>query len=384
VAARFGVRQSDYRFDRFGVQLMRVLLCLALMAGPVMGSYSSRRAVVIDHTKVANTDQVNFPLAFSGTYTFLKSVGNGGGVQNANGYDIAFFSDSGLTTALDCEQVYWSASTGQVEFHVRIPTLSHTTNTTIYIGFGDSGVSTAQCASTGTWNSAYKLVWHLPNGSSLTANDSTANGNSSTLISGGVAASTFTLDGAASWGSVNNSSYISSNFTMPTTNFTYSVWIQSSGSGVYNRPVGAGDYTGGTFGTSIVWNLSSNTSVVFRQGSNTGVGDCTYVPSGGFTVPHYLVVTRDSTNGAVIYDNGVSVCTNSTYKSITTGGNHVWLGRDQNQNSNGYLGAIDEFRVSNTVRSADWIATEYNNQSSPSTFYSVIATGGNLAFPILY
>jgi hypothetical protein len=27
-------------------------------------------------------------------------------------------------------------------------------------------------------------------------------------------------------------------------------------------------------------------------------------------------------------------------------------------------------RISNTARSGAWIATEYNNQSSPSTFYS--------------
>jgi hypothetical protein len=32
-------------------------------------------------------------------------------------------------------------------------------------------------------------------------------------------------------------------------------------------------------------------------------------------------------------------------------------------------GSFDEFRVSGTARSADWIKTEYNNQSG--TFYSV-------------
>src|SRR4029077_11832271 len=36
---------------------------------------------------------------------------------------------------------------------------------------------------------------------------------------------------------------------------------------------------------------------------------------------------------------------------------------------------IDEFRVSTIARSADWIATEYNNQSSPSTFYTIGSVG---------
>ena len=35
-------------------------------------------------------------------------------------------------------------------------------------------------------------------------------------------------------------------------------------------------------------------------------------------------------------------------------------------------GLIDEFRISDVVRSADWILTEYNNQNSPETFYMVI------------
>jgi hypothetical protein len=38
---------------------------------------------------------------------------------------------------------------------------------------------------------------------------------------------------------------------------------------------------------------------------------------------------------------------------------------------------VDEARISGTVRSADWIKTEYNNQYSPSTFYSVAAEEGS-------
>ncbi|HUA21214.1 MAG TPA: LamG-like jellyroll fold domain-containing protein, partial [Bryobacteraceae bacterium] len=36
-----------------------------------------------------------------------------------------------------------------------------------------------------------------------------------------------------------------------------------------------------------------------------------------------------------------------------------------------HQGVIDEFRFSNSVRSAGWIGTEFNNQSSPATFFSV-------------
>ncbi|MEA3488318.1 MAG: hypothetical protein U9R10_03585, partial [Euryarchaeota archaeon] len=32
---------------------------------------------------------------------------------------------------------------------------------------------------------------------------------------------------------------------------------------------------------------------------------------------------------------------------------------------------IDEVRISDTARNADWIQTSYNNQNNPSSFYDV-------------
>jgi hypothetical protein len=34
-------------------------------------------------------------------------------------------------------------------------------------------------------------------------------------------------------------------------------------------------------------------------------------------------------------------------------------------------GIIDELKVSNTARSASWIAAEYNNQNTPGSFYAI-------------
>jgi hypothetical protein len=36
-----------------------------------------------------------------------------------------------------------------------------------------------------------------------------------------------------------------------------------------------------------------------------------------------------------------------------------------------FKGGIDEVRISSTPRSAGWIATEYSNQNSPSTFLTI-------------
>jgi hypothetical protein len=49
----------------------------------------------------------------------------------------------------------------------------------------------------------------------------------------------------------------------------------------------------------------------------------------------------------------------------------VQLGRQVGTGNYPLLGDEDEIRISTVARSADWIATEYTNASSPSTFYSV-------------
>jgi RHS repeat-associated protein len=73
-----------------------------------------------------------------------------------------------------------------------------------------------------------------------------------------------------------------------------------------------------------------------------------------------------------VLDNAATV-SGGTMSTITTAA-HTRIGSTPESGS-GYEcyfnGNIDEVRSSKTARSADWIKTEYNNQKSPSTFYSV-------------
>ena len=41
--------------------------------------YSYARTITIAHAEVPNTDQTNFPVLFSGTYSYLATTSNGGG-----------------------------------------------------------------------------------------------------------------------------------------------------------------------------------------------------------------------------------------------------------------------------------------------------------------
>src|ERR1700722_13106350 len=119
------------------------VLCLFAWITPASAQswsnvYTHRRVITIDHTKVPNTDQVNFPVLFSGTYPYLATIANGGNVANSNGSDVIFTSDSGGVSPLANERGSYNPVTGAVNFWVAIPTLSHSTDTVIYLFYGNS------------------------------------------------------------------------------------------------------------------------------------------------------------------------------------------------------------------------------------------------------
>ncbi len=59
----------------------------------------------------------------------------------------------------------------------------------------------------------------------------------------------------------------------------------------------------------------------------------------------------------------------TAYPSATASSLNAYIGKGYVSN---YSGRIDEVRISASARSADWIKTEYNNQNSPSTFYTSV------------
>jgi hypothetical protein len=148
-----------------------------LPAGTSSSSYTNHKPVTIHHALVPNTDQSNFPLLFSGTYPYLATAANGGGVQNVNGYDIRFTSDAAGTVPLNYERESYNGSTGKVVYWIQVPTVSHTADTVFYLWYGNTSISTDQASKTGTWDSNYQAVLHLPDGTTLSTNGSTSNGN---------------------------------------------------------------------------------------------------------------------------------------------------------------------------------------------------------------
>jgi hypothetical protein len=117
----------------------------------------------------------------SGTFADLATTANGGNVQNSQGYDIVFTSDATGQHPLPFEQESYSATTGAINYWVQVPTLSHTSDTAVYMFYGNSSITTDQSAKASVWDANYQGVWHLANGITLNASDTTSNANNGTI-----------------------------------------------------------------------------------------------------------------------------------------------------------------------------------------------------------
>ncbi len=363
--------------------------------------FSYYRTITVNHTLVGSTDSTNFPVLVSGTYTYLKTVGNGGKVQNANGYDVGFYTSSDCSTGkMKWETEKYTASTGEVVYWVKVATLSHISDTVFYMCYGNSSISTDQSDAANTWDTNFTYVGHLADGTTLNGNDSTGNGNG-TLDSNPPTATAGKIGGGGSFAGGQSSAVDGGGITVAdrdtlsvssaAAGLTLSGWVNrssaSTGSFVHKYDV--------VVDTEYIMGFLNNDFYAWILDSTSGGGSGAYfgrIATGVGTTNQwdYYTFTWQDTNGArertdfKIYRNGIQVDDTdfdggfptqprNTIMPFKIGGYSSGLG-------SAVPGKYDEIHFSQAVRSADWILAEYNNQSDPTSFYTVgaeTATGGS-------
>ncbi len=309
--------------------------------------------ITIDHTQIPST-QSDFPVAISTSAVVLKTISNGGHVQNTNGYDIRPFSDTGLNTALTYELVTYDPVNGYLEMHVKISSLSSSIDTIIYLAYGNSSITT-NGSSTATWSNNFLGVYHLADGTTLNVNSSTGSHNGT---NNGATAAVGKIDGAANFVAASNQ-----DIELDTINaaaLTYSGWVNiPSFVNAYARVLCVDNLS-----TAHTLAVKSNGKLTVEFSATTTLF---YDGTGSHTLStntwYLLTGTYNSTSGLIGYVNAVSdgtVAANGAAKTNWT--QHTAIGTDIAGGSNGFNGVIDEVRISSVARSADWITVEYNNQ----------------------
>ena len=346
-----------------------------------VSSYTYWRTVTIAHGQVPNTNQTNFPLLFNTTDPLLKTVANGGHVNNASGYDIIFTSDAAGTKKLNHEIEFYKGSTGQLIAWVQIPTLSHTADTVIYLFYGNPGITTSQQNKSGVWDANFIGVYHMADDAASTlVTDSTGSNNAAARANTNTKTTTGKIDGALRFNGASDYATVAQNghFNLHASPFTLEAWVEDNSSaatlnsafhriiswydGVHNIQLGLGDDSTATKRCFYIMNASASAIPNDTTTGNAANG------------LNHVVATYDGVSAYHVYLNGANADGGISKPGNQTAftGNSTTLYLAERGDGFGLVkGTLDEIRISKMARSSDWIAAEFHNQSSPSTFYSV-------------
>jgi len=355
-------------------------------AAPVAwpAGYTYRRVITIDHTKVeGGSDLVDFPVLIKTTQDDFKTVANGGKLQSANGYDL-IFTDSDCSTQLNHEIESYDGTTGSVVAWVRIPNLSASVDTTIYVYYDNAEVAASQENVAGTWNSNYVAVWHL-NDKDGKVKDSTGHYDSTVKYSTEVDSrigkgQNFTRSAYYNYIKFGDITELDN-----TQHYSVSYWVDSRLSA---NSVICGKKDTGTAISQWYW-YSWNLFGDFVGDPYSGVGKYNKYPlnQNVDTWYHHTMIydgTKPTDKEKLrLIQNGTeqvySGTVNGPIPATTKNGGEFFL---SSVTTSSLEGQIDEFRIMKNSVSVGWASTEYNNQNSPETFYSISLEGSLNATPV--
>jgi hypothetical protein len=336
----------------------------------ILSTWSYRKKIWINASMI-DTDLTNFPVLISTTDNDLKNN------ALSNGYDILFTNSSvswttgSHTDKLAHEIERYNSSTGELIAWVNVTSLSSTTNTTIYMYYGNSLCTANRQNPTGVWDSNFVMVQHL-NETADPHEDSTSYNNDGNE-SGGVnqSATEEKIDGA-DWFD-GNDDYVNckndSSLDFDNQNFTIEMWVkpeQQEDEEIASKKVDA------AYGKGYAMRLyfyNGNLHPLFHMANGTHSNNIYQLNYDIFDGNwHYLVgVVNASTKEGFLYDDGAVVQSLSNI-ACDGMGNTVNLTIGTGVDYGNYTGSIDEVRISNTVRNTSWIKTIYNNINDTANF----------------
>ncbi|MGD9395580.1 MAG: DUF2341 domain-containing protein, partial [Candidatus Thorarchaeota archaeon] len=336
--------------------------------------FSYKKEITIDHTKVS-TDLTDFPLLIDTFDSDLRTK-----VQ-ANGEDIVFKSgEDVLSHDIEVFDQSYNGSHAHLVAWVKTD-LSSSVDTTITMYYGNPSIGSQENAA-GVWSSNFKGVWHLGETPTETFYDSSGNSNDGT---GYNLQSDDQVDGQID-GSIdfdNNQDYIDcgndTTLNVGSNDFSLSLWFKYDGVDM-----------GVLAGKGAVLNakryrvsIESGPGMLMAEIDDDTVSRTVFSTSTyGDNLWHHVSLVREG-NNLRLYIDGAEDPNSPT--DITGYGSldevesfYIGAFRSEVYGTLGYWSTAntDEVRVAKMALSPGWIATEYENQYDPSSFYSI---GGELS-----
>jgi hypothetical protein len=343
--------------------------------------YYSRKTLTISHQDVAE-DLVNFPVLVNIYDTDLRTD------TRSDGRDIAFtIGEETLSHEIELFDQTFNSTHAHLVAWVNVPLLSGSRDTIITMYYGNP-LAPIVYDSGPVWDSGYLGVWHLGESGTGAVNEYLDSGQYKHHGQGGEGNSSFvptlTTGKIGSGQDFNNlDGYYdlidcgdSPLWDIDGYQITLEAWVQhdiTPNTHVYGIMNHKGWYDG--YALYVNYGGGSTLKPTFSLPGDThqlrGANDVT----GGTW--HHVVATYDGSYMRIfvdgIQDPNVLVKTNAIEPSSFEKG--FWIGHGDQPKDRGWSaewdGQIDEVRISDVVRSAGWIQTQFENQFDPSSFYSV-------------
>jgi len=334
------------------------------------GNYAFQKNIILNSASIGMTGNLtNFPALLSIQDNALIINGKcADAVQNPNGsnYDFAFM-DPSSGTELNYQVESYNQTTGTLLVWVKIPTLYAASNNNLTFYFGSLAPPTTHNTAffNATWPSDYKAVYHF-NEASYTGSvtDATSNGHTGTNV--GMISSDLVTGKIGNAYSFNGSSKsIAVNPVNITGSFTISAWVKLGATGLDQKIMtnqSSAAYLSGGYKLGVY----SNNIPEAESGVPSTRGLTPTAPTLTTGTWYYIQGVFNGTSLSV-YVNGSQYSINST-TTVPFSTSNFYIGVGEGGNQLYFNGIIDEPRVSNVGKSADWLKAEYTNQNNPVTF----------------
>ena len=383
-------------------------------------SWEHRNKITVSLNTVISSDLTDFPVLVSLTNSdFIQT-------NNSDGTDIVFTASDGITQ-LSHEIEKFDSSTGEIIAWVKFPTLPSTSTTDIYIYYKGNSISVDP---SDVWDSNYNAVLHLNQTATgdvdefvdVTGNENHGTTGGTGRITHAESRETTQVSGQIGYGqqfagsTVHNTKktqgggdyiWVDQVGSWPTGDLTIELWVGD----VVDTPAGANSALYNDMISYCVENSNANgkwsnhlnlwqaQKVKMKVRTNFFVSSQTSVEgdnSVSFTNWHHIMavynLAENGSGASTLYIDGVapsgsgwsdqnpSTRAGAANYSIVGSGSFV-IGGDIDSSSNaqtlckrvnnGFDGKMDEVRISNTLRTADWAAASYHNQGDVSTYLSL-------------
>jgi hypothetical protein len=346
------------------------LLLLAALPFCARAGYMS--AATVTFSPASSTTATGITLAFSGSDAKLKTTLNGGQIQNTVMRDgVVAPADFALTTDSTCATIagynwgidYYDGANGIIQGWVLISSLTTSASVTPTVCIGNGAVTSYQGGGQGAEFDSYTQAdWHFPNGTTLSALDSSANANNGNINSG-VTAVNGRIDGAAYFNGASQGINVANNAGLQLHSGTISAWInETKVNGTIVSKIDNSTYVGYEFAVDQGANTGTHNGQLSLYNGSGWASGTAVVDDGAW---HYVTVTFDGTNTRFYTDGTLTNTVSQGFPS--TGNQDVYIGTRSAATTSDltFSGSMDEVKLASTVRSAGWIATEYANQSNP-------------------